>query len=147
MEKYTIFNFGLLHLEWTNALFVFIIFSTVVFLLHFLLFKPIIRTITNRENNQNLSQNEVAELQKNIEQISIKTTKIQEAAFQEIAVYREKEMKETNQKISQVVTSLRANLENKAVEFRTQLQQEIKKLELSSDKISDNLLEQLKQKI
>ena len=52
MEKYTIFNFGLLHLEWTNALFVLTVFSVLVVLLHFLLFKPVLRTVLNREKNQ-----------------------------------------------------------------------------------------------
>ena len=76
MEKYTIFNFGLLHLEWTNALFVLTVFSVLVFLLHFLLFKPVLRTVLNREKNQGSSEKEILQLQAEKEQTIQKTQEV-----------------------------------------------------------------------
>ena len=84
MEKYTIFNFGLLHLEWTNALFVLTVFSVLVFLLHFLLFKPVLRTVLNRKKSRQLrkrnfarkkssSEKEILQLQAEKEQTIQKT--------------------------------------------------------------------------
>ena len=80
MEKYTIFNFGLLHLEWTNALFVLTVFSVLVFLLHFLLFKPVLRTVLNREKNQGSSEKEILQLQAEKEQTIQKTQEVEKQA-------------------------------------------------------------------
>ena len=52
-NPYTLFKFGLIHMDGPTALFVFIIFWIVAAGLHFLLFKPIIRTLENREIKMN----------------------------------------------------------------------------------------------
>lgn len=44
-----LFDFGLLHLEWTTALFILVVFVITMFLLNTLLFKPIIRTLEARQ--------------------------------------------------------------------------------------------------
>ena len=71
MEKNNIY-FGLLHLEWTNALFVLTVFSVLVFLLHFFCF----RTVLNREKNQGSSEKEILQLQAEKEQTIQKKHKI-----------------------------------------------------------------------
>ena len=88
MEKYTIFNFGLLHLEWTNALFVLTVFSVLVLLLHFLLFKPVLRTVLNREKNQGSSEKEILQLQAEKEQTIQKTQEVEKQANLEMSLYR-----------------------------------------------------------
>ncbi|MDH5559378.1 MAG: ATP synthase F0 subunit B [Deltaproteobacteria bacterium] len=51
-----IFNFGVLHLEWPTALYIFVVFLITMFLLNTWLFKPILRTLENRRkvNDKNL---------------------------------------------------------------------------------------------
>jgi len=43
-----IFNYGVLHLELNTALFILVLFLTVMFLLNRLLFKPVLRTLDGR---------------------------------------------------------------------------------------------------
>ena len=93
MEKYTIFNFGLLHLEWTNALFVLTVFSVLVFLLHFLLFKPVLRTVLNREKNQGSSEKEILQLQAEKEQTIQKTQEVEKQANLEKCLFKPKNIK------------------------------------------------------
>ncbi len=59
-----VFNFGMLHLEWPTALFVFVVFIITTIVLNTLLFKPILRTLESRrseidmniDQSQNMSQ-------------------------------------------------------------------------------------------
>ena len=43
-----VFNFGVLHMEWPTALFIFVVFVITMFLLNVLLFKPILQTLEVR---------------------------------------------------------------------------------------------------
>lgn len=62
-----VFNFGLLHLEWTTALFVFAVFVTTAYLLNRLLFKPILRTLEARREKLDRNENEVERLRSAVE--------------------------------------------------------------------------------
>ncbi|NQU65959.1 MAG: ATP synthase F0 subunit B [SAR324 cluster bacterium] len=55
-----VFNFGMLHLEWTTALFILIVFVITMILLNSWLFKPIIRTLEIRQSgiDENISVTE-----------------------------------------------------------------------------------------
>jgi len=43
-----VFNFGVLHMEWPTAIFIFVVFVITMFLLNVLLFKPILNTLEAR---------------------------------------------------------------------------------------------------
>ncbi len=62
-----VFNYGLLHLEWTTALFIFIVFIITMFCLNTLLFKPIIRTLDARKAKVDKDNEEVKRLTDTIE--------------------------------------------------------------------------------
>ena len=116
MEKYTIFNFGLLHLEWTNALFVLTVFSVLVFLLHFLLFKPVLRTVLNREKNQGSSEKEILQLQAEKEQTIQKTQEVEKQANLEMSLYRATQLKQTKEKLDRILNEKKMQLEKKATD-------------------------------
>ena len=114
MEKYTIFNFGLLHLEWTNALFVLTVFSVLVLLLHFLLFKPVLRTVLNREKNQGSSEKEILQLQAEKEQTIQKTQEVEKQANLEMSLYRASQLKQTKEKLDRILNEKKMQLEKKS---------------------------------
>lgn len=147
MEKYTIFNFGLLHLEWTNALFVLIVFSICAFFMNALLFKPVIRTLNNRIQWKGAGSDKIEHLQKNIDNANLKIINIQKNSLQKMSSYREQQIKEVKKIADDILQKTRQKLdiENKA--FYQELQKEIAGLESNIDEISDKLLAQLKQKI
>ncbi len=62
-----VFNFGLLHLEWTSALFVFVVFVITMFFLNILLFKPILRTLDARKAKLDANDDKVKGLNSTIE--------------------------------------------------------------------------------
>ncbi|MCP4298142.1 MAG: ATP synthase F0 subunit B [Proteobacteria bacterium] len=62
-----IFNYGVLHLEWPTALFIFVAFMVTMFLLNHLLFAPILRTLDAREAEVNKNNEKVKSLEQKIE--------------------------------------------------------------------------------
>lgn len=147
MEKYSLFNFGLLHLEWTNALFVFVVFSICSISLHFLLFRPIIRTLNNREKSQTGEQSTITELQEKIENTLEEIKKEQKISDKKIQDYKDKKIKEAKQLANALIQKTRQDLEIKNQKFRQELQLEIEKFHSNLEPLADRLVEQLKQKI
>lgn len=147
MEKYTIFDFGLLHLEWSNALFVLVVFSICAFLMNRLLFQPVIQTLNNRKKWQGSGSDKLDELQKNIDNVVIEISNIKKNSLQKISKYREQQIKEIQQKSHEILQNTREALNAETQKFRHKLQLEITQLEDNSEKLSDKLVEQLRQKI
>ena len=147
MEKYTIFNFGLLHLEWTNALFVLTVFSVLVFLLHFLLFKPVLRTVLNREKNQGSSEKEILQLQAEKEQTIQKTQEVEKQANLEMSLYRATQLKQTKEKLDRILNEKKMQLEKKSQEVRLEYQKNFKSIEENIESLSDEMVEELKIKV
>ena len=147
MEKYTIFNFGLLHLEWTNALFVLTVFSVLVFLLHFLLFKPVLRTVLNREKNQGSSEKEILQLQVEKEQTIQKTQEVEKQANLEMSLYRATQLKQTKEKLDRILNEKKMQLEKKSQEVRLEYQKNFKSIEENIESLSDEMVEELKIKV
>lgn len=147
MEKYTIFNFGLLHLEWTNALFVLTVFSVLVLLLHFLLFKPVLRTVLNREKNQGSSEKEILQLQVEKEQTIQKTQEVEKQANLEMSLYRATQLKQTKEKLDRILNEKKMQLEKKSQEVRLEYQKNFKSIEENIESLSDEMVEELKIKV
>ena len=57
-----VFNFGVLHLEWPNVLFIVVVFFTTMFFLNMWLFRPILRTIEARQAKVNKDNDGVKSL-------------------------------------------------------------------------------------
>lgn len=59
-----VFNFGVLHLEWPTALFIFAVFLVTMFLLNLLLFRPLLATLKAREGALTGSSDRMSEIAK-----------------------------------------------------------------------------------
>ncbi|MBT3227326.1 MAG: ATP synthase F0 subunit B [Deltaproteobacteria bacterium] len=57
-----IFDFGMLHLEWTTALFILVVFVVTIIFLNSLLFKPVLRTLELRQSGIDKSTQETEAL-------------------------------------------------------------------------------------
>ncbi len=62
-----VFNFGMLHLEWPTALFVFVVFIITTIVLNTLLFKPILRTLESRGAEIDLNIDQSQKMSQSIE--------------------------------------------------------------------------------
>ncbi len=147
MEKYTIFNFGLLHLEWTNALFVLAVFSVLVVLLHFLLFKPVLRTVLNREKNQGSSEKDILQLQTEKEQTIQKIQEVEKQANLEMSFYRVAQLKKTKEKLDRILNEKKMQLEKENQKARLEYQKNFQSIEGDIESLSDEMVEELKIKV
>ena len=110
-----VFDFGLLHLEWTTALFILVVFVITMFLLNTLLFKPIIRTLEARQagidknNDKVKGGNETVESsEKNYqEKLADVNTKIQASRLEALKIAKE----EANKILEQVKASTSEKLD------------------------------------
>ena len=62
-----IFDFGMLHLEWPTALFIFVIFLLTMIVMNTFLFKPILRTLEARQSELDKNKSKANELADTIE--------------------------------------------------------------------------------
>ena len=62
-----VFNFGMLHLEWPTALFVFILFILTMIVLNSLLFKPILKTLEGRQSKLDQNKKETENVSETLE--------------------------------------------------------------------------------
>ena len=61
-----VFNYGLFHLEWTTALFIFVVFIITMFFMNILLFKPLVRTLDGREALLGSGEEKLDEINKSL---------------------------------------------------------------------------------
>ena len=116
-----VFDFGLLHLEWTTALFILVVFVITMFLLNTLLFKPIIRTLEARQagidknNDKVKGVNETVESsEKNYqEKLADVNTKIQASRLEALKIAKE----EANKILEQVKASTSEKLDGAGKEL------------------------------
>ena len=134
-------------MEWTNALFVLTVFSVLVFLLHFLLFKPVLRTVLNREKNQGSSEKEILQLQAEKEQTIQKTQEVEKQANLEMSLYRASQLKQTKEKLDRILNEKKMQLEKKSQEVRLEYQKNFKSIEENIESLSDEMVEELKIKV
>ncbi len=147
MEKYTIFNFGLLHLEWTNALFVLVVFSLLVISLHFLLFKPVLRTIINRENNKGSFEAEIVQLKNEKDKVDSTIWRIQEESVQELSAHRAHQLRNKKQELDEMINESKQKLEEKNKITRQEYQADLRNIEENTESLVDGMVEDLKNKI
>ena len=147
MDKYTIFDFGLLHLEWTNALFVLIVFSICAFCMNKLLFQPIIKTIKNRKIQQAKGSKKIEELEQSIQKAQEEISSMHKDFQLKMVSNKEKQIKEVKNITDKMILETRQKLEKEKQNFRQKLVSEVENLEKNIDDFSDKILNQIKQKI
>ena len=128
-------------------LFVLTVFSVLVFLLHFLLFKPVLRTVLNREKNQGSSEKEILQLQAEKEQTIQKTQEVEKQANLEMSLYRATQLKQTKEKLDRILNEKKMQLEKKSQEVRLEYQKNFKSIEENIESLSDEMVEELKIKV
>ena len=147
MDKYTIFDFGLLHLEWTNALFVLVVFSICAFCMNIFLFKPVIRTLNNRNKWQGTSKEQVTQIQNNIDKATLEIGNIKKNSLHKISNYKEKQLTQAKKITNKILQETRQKLEQENQKFRKELRNEIEGLENNIEEFSEKLLKIIKEKI
>ncbi len=103
-----VFNYGLLHLEWPNALFIVVVFFTTMFFLNMWLFKPILRTIEARQAKVNKDNDGVKSLAATID-ASEKDYEAQLAEVNEkIRVARQAALAEAKEEAGKILEQVKA---------------------------------------
>ncbi|MBU3917238.1 ATP synthase F0 subunit B [bacterium] len=125
-----VFNFGMLHLEWPTALFLFVVFITTTIVLNTLLFKPILRTLESRRS----------EIDKNIDQ-SLNLSQAIENSEQDyqakLAAVRDRIQQSRQQAIDEALSKANELIGNRKESIA-------KKLETAEKELAKELTESMK---
>ncbi len=117
-----IFNFGMLHLEWPTALFVFVIFVLTITVLNTMLFKPILRTLEARQSELDKNKNDSKSLAQTIE--------TSEQDYQaKLADLRETIQKTRQEAIEEAISSTREKVDQAKANTTKKLEDAEKELE------------------
>ncbi len=111
-----VFNFGMLHLEWTTALFVFCCFILTMIVLNTMLFKPILRTLETRQSkldkNKEESKNLAQTVEKSEQDYQGKLSEMKEAIQQSRQEALDEAMKKANQLVDDAKSAVSIKLED-----------------------------------
>lgn len=119
-----IFNFGMLHLEWPTALFIFVVFLLTMIVLNTLLFKPILRTLEARQSVFDKNKSEVKNLTRTIDEsekdYQAKLTEMRESIQKSRQMAIDEALKYANQKVDQAKAGVVKQLENAEKELEAE---------------------------
>ena len=79
-----IFNFGVLHLEWPTALFIFVVFSLTMLILNTMLFKPVLRSIEGRQSILDKRSGRLEEISKTLTDFQDELQAKSKATYEEL---------------------------------------------------------------
>lgn len=119
-----LFDFGMLHLEWPTALFVFVVFLLTMIVLNSLLFKPILRTLEARQAEIDKSKEEAAKAKMKNEQAQndyeSKLADMRETIHRSRQEALDEAMKNASQLIDQAKKSMASKIEDAEKEIQTE---------------------------
>lgn len=119
-----IFNFGMLHLEWPTALFIFVVFILTMIVLNTFLFKPIIRTLESRQSeldkNKSESQGLTETIEKSEEDYQSKLSDLRETIQKTRQEALDEAIGSARQKVDQAKESVNQKLEAASKELDTE---------------------------
>ena len=124
--EYTIFDFGLLHLEWPNALFVFVVFAITTIGLHFFLFNPILHTIKNRKNMQQNQQSKINNIKKEIESLEFGIIEKKREFDAKLSKHRKQNIEEANLQAERIINDSRQDSQQRLAKFEKTIAGDIK---------------------
>ena len=142
-----VFNFGLLHLEWTSALFVFVVFVITMFLMNILLFKPILRTLDARKAKLDANSDKVKGLGSTIES-SEKDYKAKLSDVNEkIRLARHEALVSAKEEASKILEQVKASTSEKLDAAEKEIAQDQKKAMDQVTELSKDLAQLINAKV
>ncbi len=119
-----IFDFGLFHLEWPTALFVFVVFAFTMFVLNTLLFRPILRTLETRQSNIDRDKQETQKLSSTIATSEQNYQSRLSDLKEKIQQTRQEALDDAMEKAKQAIGQTRESIEKKLETAEKELSQE-----------------------
>ena len=142
-----VFNYGILHLEWTTALFIVVVFFITMIILHNLLFRPILRTLEAREaetgKNDNRTEKSFKELELLQSDYESKLVVIREQIQQE----RQSALNEALEKANQIVETARTAITKEIEEAEGALAEERNSAMKEAESLVEGLAQLIKTKV
>ncbi len=142
-----VFNFGMLHLEWPTALFVFVLFVLTMIVLNSLLFKPILRTLESRQAQIDKDKAESGRLADTLEK-SEKDYQEKLASLREtIQKSHQEAMDEALNKANQLVDSAKESVASKITDASKELEVERSNALKDASSLTQELSQLIKSKV
>jgi len=122
-----VFNFGLLHLEWTTAAFVLVVFLITMILLNAWLFKPILRTLEGRQEKINKSDKKVNDLNVTVESSEKNYQEKLSDVNEKIRTARQEALKDAKEETNKILEQVKASTDATLVAAEKDLADDQKK--------------------
>lgn len=123
-EQVEIFNYGTLHLEWTTALFIFVLFSITMILMNSLLLKPLVRTLEGRESLLDAGAGELEGLEKELADLKASFQDKQQGTIEELSRQMKTAQDEAKAQASQTIEAAQSAAEGKLSAAQTELEKD-----------------------
>lgn len=147
MEKYQIFDFGLLHLEWSNAVFVLYVFLVVMIGLNFWLFRPILQTLEIRrqitkkqKTNQQIAEKACQDLEL---EYDTKLNKAEQAIQRLLETKKLEQQEQTKQALKSAQEELASMFEQQKQTMEQWFAEEQKRVPVLAKDLADQLYQKL----
>ena len=98
-----VFNFGVLHMEWPTALFIFVVFVITMFLLNVLLFRPILQTLETRSADSEKGADQLKQIDDDRERLEEEYQSKVDRSRDELLSHREKIISEAHRELEIIV--------------------------------------------
>ena len=103
-----VFNFGVLHMEWPTAVYIFVVFTVTMFLLNTLLFKPVVATLERRAQKQEEQEASIKSSLAEVDKTKAELGQKLSAVGDDTQDAHKKAMDEANAKISEITSAAQA---------------------------------------
>ena len=123
-----IFDYGVLHLELNTALFILALFLTVTFVLNWMLFRPVLRTLDARAALVSGVREDNARKQAELDRLTREYETRMDEIRAELDKFRQEARRETGRQVEAIVGRARQDAEQRLAQVMGELDREIQRV-------------------
>ena len=142
-----VFNFGVLHLEWPTALFIFVVFSLTMLILNTLLFKPVLRSVEGRQGILDQRTGRLEEISQTLTDFQEEFKAKQKATFEELGQVYQDAQADSSKEASAIISAAKESSQAAFLKADAEIEEEKKKALIEAEALSATLADLIHKKV
>ncbi len=142
-----VFNFGVLHLEWPTALFIFVVFSLTMLILNTMLFKPVLRSIEGRQSILDQRSGRLEEISKTLKDYQEELTAKQLATYEELGKHYQDVHLESAAEAASIIAAAKESAQAAFDKANVEIEEEKNKALKDAETLSATLADLIHKKV
>lgn len=142
-----VFNFGVLHMEWPTAVFIFAVFMVTLFFLNLLLFQPLLRTLDAREQMMTGSDDRMGEIEKELADLQAHYLATLHKSQAENDEAHQKALKEAQAEAAQITTTAREGASERMASTEKEVESQMGAAKDEAKELAKGLAELIQNKV